>query len=56
MAYQVMFSGQSLEEIQKAAVDYVKTVPELKVTKVFVKRTDQDAYCTISLVKREPKK
>lgn len=55
MKYQVMFSGQSLDIVQKAAVDYVKTVPDLKVSKVFVKMTKTGAFATICLVKRELK-
>ena len=55
MAYQVMFSGQDLDIVQKAAVSYVKTVPELKVNKVLVKQTKTGAFVTVSLVKREPK-
>lgn len=55
MAYQVMFSGQSLDIVQKAAVEYVKTVPDLKVSKVYVKLDKTDAFVTICLVKRELK-
>lgn len=55
MAYQVMFSGQDLDMVQKAAVDYVKTVPDLKVSKVFVKVNKDGAFATICLVKRELK-
>ena len=55
MKYQVMFSGQSLDIVQKAAVEYTKTVPDLKVSKVFIKLNETDAFVTICLVKRELK-
>ena len=55
MAYQVMFSGQDLDIVQKAAVQYVETVPDLKVSKVLVKLNKDGALVTICLVKREPK-
>ena len=55
MTYQVMFSGQDLDIVQRAAVDYVKTVPDLKVSKIFVKVNKTGAFATICLVKREPK-
>ena len=55
MAYQVMFSGQSLKDVQKAAVDYVKTVPGLKLCGYKAKQTDQGAFLIIGLVKNKPK-
>ena len=55
MSYQVMFSGQDLDIVQRAAVQYVETVPDLKVSKVFVKMTKTGAFVTICLVKRELK-
>jgi hypothetical protein len=55
MAYQVMFSGQDLDIVQRAAVEYVKTVPDLKVTKTLVKANKTGAFVTVCLVKREPK-
>lgn len=55
MAYQVMFSGQDLDIVQRAAVQYVETVPDLKVSKIFVKVNKAGAFVTVSLVKRETK-
>ena len=55
MSYQVMFSGQDLDKVQKAAVAYVKTVPDLKVNKIFVKADKTGAFVTVCLVKRDPK-
>ena len=55
MSYQVMFSGQDLDIVQKAAVQYVKTVPDLKVSKTLVKVNKTGAFVTVCLVKRDPK-
>lgn len=55
MAYQVMFSGQSLKDVQRAAAEYIKTVPELKLCGYKAKQTDQGAFLTIGLVKNKPK-
>jgi hypothetical protein len=55
MAYQVMFSGQDLDIVQKAAVAYVETVPDLKVSKISVKVNKDGALVTVCLVKRELK-
>lgn len=56
MAYKVTFQGQSLEEAQKAAFDYVKTVwTEFKVVNVFAYQSRKEASITIFLEKKEPK-
>ena len=55
MAYQVMFSGQDLDIVQRAAVAYVETVPDLKVNKIFVKVNKAGAFVTVNLVKKDPK-